>query len=154
MKSSSIVFIICLLAFSSLAAQNWEPFTLGESFHYKKDSTFPERTVRIDSATGYGGDSTWHFNRLFSLQTGGSALVNGPNLGGRSLRLQGNGRYQFFDPGNISLDTWAHAGDTCLRDSLHPNLKGILVRAELGMVLGEVDSFKVIGIGLDTMKLS
>jgi hypothetical protein len=153
MKTTNTILIFLLVTCSGLAAQNWQPFSVGESYQYfSGTTTFPDRTVRVESASNVAGDSIWEFNRLWE-QTGAIAMINGANIGGRSVRLQGGGLYQFRDSSNIALPTWANVGDTWLMDSVQL-LSGEVVRIDGYPVLGQMDSVKVIAVGGDTLLLS
>jgi Secretion system C-terminal sorting domain len=153
MKTTNTILLFLLVTCSGLAAQNWEPFSVGESYHYFSGATtFPDRTVRVESASNMAGDSIWEFNRLWE-QAGAIAMINGANIGGRSVRLQGGGLYQFRDSSNIALPTWANVGDTWLMDSVQM-LSGEVVRIDAYPVLGQMDSVKVIAVGGDTLQLS
>jgi hypothetical protein len=135
----------CLLVlFAVLYGQNWQPFALGESHHYRSDTgTWINRTIRIDSVRGNFADSIWYFPRLLHRLSDANAVINVPHFCQRSMRVQGNGRFQFFDPGNIYLDSKANLGDLALVDSIG-NATGLVTRIYAGNVLGEADSLKVI----------
>lgn len=146
----------CLLFLFSVGfSQNWQPFAIGESHHFRSDTAnFPDRSVRIDSIRGNAFDSIWHFNRMWKTVGWDSAYIDQPNFSQRSLRVKPNGLFQLFDPGNIALYCWADSGDSWRIDTVQ-NLVGTVVQVYADSVLGEPDSLKLIILtGGDSLLLS
>ncbi len=149
------ITITLLLASLSSFSQNWTPFALGESHHYRFDTgTWIDRTIRIDSVTNDAQGTVWHFPRLLTVLDASHAVSNVPHFCQRTLRVQGNGKYQFFDPGNVSLDVHSGLGAVALMDSANGSV-GTVTRLAVGSVLGLVDSIKVIQLSAgDSLVLS
>jgi hypothetical protein len=139
---SLALLILCL----ATHAQVWQPFAVNESHHFRADTgTWIDRTIHVDSVTQDTNGTVWHFPRLLQVLDPQHAIGNVPHFCQRTLRLQGNGRYQFFNPGNIFLDAHTGLGGLALVDSLG-TATGLVTRIYEGSILGEVDSIKVIAL--------
>jgi hypothetical protein len=149
MKNSIHVklIIIVIVLGHSIQAQNWSPLKLNEKFNYNLNGlNFITNVIWTDSVQIQGGDSVFYLNRIVTgcdTCYGFYKWSEQPDFLKTRMIRQGNGIYNFRDPGSFVIKTFAKTGDNWLYDTIG-NIQAQVISETYEPVMGINDSVKEI----------
>lgn len=144
------LWLVFILAPSTLAAQDWHPILNGRKYNYKPDTAeFIQFGVWIDSVSWSGTDSVYYLNRIVTdcdtCLVPGSKLRDQGTFFHRKMQSLPDGSFWFHDPGSFLLRARDTLNATWLFDTAQ-NISATIVSVFEDSLFGISDSFKTLAL--------